>query len=237
MKNLFFLFTIVTSTVLTAQERMPVKGKIKCDATDLEGIYVINKNADDSVNTLRGGYFTINAKVNDTLIFSGVNIVAKEITLTDEDVKSELLMIPVEKFVRQLDELIIVDYSNMINSETLGLVPKGQKRLTMSEKRVYTARNGGDGLLNFLSGRTKMLEKANETAVKVDLLDKIDYIYTEEQLISQFKIPADYLRGFVYFLVEDANFARALKDKNDTMARFLMSGLSSKYLELIKDEK
>jgi len=41
----------------------------------------------------------------------------------------------------------------------------------------------------------------------------------------------------VYFLVEDSNFARALKNKNETMAKFLMSGLSGKYLELLKDEK
>jgi hypothetical protein len=234
---LFFLFTLVTSSIITAQERIPLKGKIKSDAEDLEGIYVINKTADASVTTTRGGYFTITAKVNDTIIFSAVNIIAKNITLEDSDFKQELLLVPVEKYVHKLDELIIVDYSNRINAETLGLVPKGQKQLTMSEKRVYTSRNGMDGMLNLFSGRTKMLEKADETAKKISVMEKIDYIYTEDDLIDKFHIPKEYVRGFVFFLAEDANFARALKDKNEIMAKFLISGLSGKFLELIKDEK
>lgn len=237
LKNLFFLVSIAASSVLTAQERAPLNGKIKSDTEDLEGIYIINKTADLSVTTARGGYFTIPAKATDTLIVSAVNIVAQSIELKEEDVKSVLFIIPVEKYVRELDELIIIDYSNRINAETLGLVPVGQKKLTPTEKRVYTATQGVDGVFNAISGRTAMLKKANETAKKEEIMAKINYIYTEEELITKFNIPKEYVRGFVYFIVEDPNFARALTDMNETMARFLMAGLSGKYLELIKDEK
>ncbi len=237
MKNLFFLVSFAASSALTAQERTPLNGKIKSDTEDLEGIYIINKTADLSVTTGRGGYFTIPAKAADTLIISSVNIVARSIELKDEDLQSVLFILPVEKYVRHLDELIIVDYSNRINSETLGLVPVGQKRLTPTEKRVYTATQGVDGLFNALSGRTAMLKKANETAKKEEIMAKINYIYTEEELMAKFGIPKEYVRGFIYYIVEDPNFARALTDVNETMARFLMAGLSGKYLELIKDEK
>jgi hypothetical protein len=243
LKNLFFLVSVAASSVLTAQERAPLSGKIKSDTEDLEGIYVINKTADNSVTTTRGGYFTIPAKVSDTIIFSAVNIIAKEIVLEEADVKSTLLIVPVEKYVHELDELVIVDYSRTINAETLGLVPRGQKKYTPTEKRLLTASSsqmnpmGLDPLFNALSGRTKMLKKANETAKKESIVEKINYIYTEEELISKFNIPKEYVRGFVYYLVEDANFARALLNKNETMARFLMSGLAGKYLELINDEK
>ncbi|MCO6147102.1 hypothetical protein [Flavobacterium sp. NRK1] len=237
MKNLFFLVSLITSTsMLTAQERLPLKGKLKCDLDDLEGIYVINKATEATVTTTRGGYFTISAKINDTIIFSAVNIIAKNIVLEEADVKSELLIVPVDKYVHELDELVIIDYS-YINAESLGLVPIGQKQYTPGERRVYTATNGVDGIFNAISGRTKMLKKANETAKKEALMEKINYIYTEEELITKFHIPKEYLKGFVFYLVEDANFARALKSKNYTMSRFLMSGLSNKYLELIKNEK
>ena len=222
--------------MLTAQQRVPLKGKIKSDAEDLEGIYIINKTTDSSVATTRGGYFTIEAQPDDTLIISAINIVARELVLQEDDFKHELFFISVEKYVHELDELVIVDYSH-INAESLGLVPKGQKQLTMSEKRVYTSQNGVDGVFNLLNGRTSMLKMANETAKKEELMAKIDYIYTEEELLKQFRIPKEYLKGFIYYIIEDANFARALKDKNETMAKFLMSGLSNKYLELLKDEK
>lgn len=152
------------SAVLTAQERSPFNGKIKCDIEDLDGIYIINKTADLSVVTTWGGYFTIPAKVNDTIIVSAINIVAKEITLQEEDIKSTLLIVPVDKYVHQLEELIIVDYSH-INAESLGLVPKGQKKYTPTEKRLFTASSskmnpmGLDPVINALTGRTKMLKK------------------------------------------------------------------------------
>jgi hypothetical protein len=222
--------------MLTAQERLPLRGKLKCDLDDLEGMYVINKSTEATVTTTRGGYFTISAKINDTIIFSAVNIIAKNIVLEEADVKSELLIVPVDKYVHDLVELVIIYYS-YINAESLGLVPIGQKQYTPGERRVYTATNGVDGIFNAISGRTKMLKKANETAKKEALMEKINYIYTEEELITKFHIPKEYLKGFVFYLVEDANFARALKSKNYTMARFLMSGLSNKYLELIKNEK
>lgn len=236
MKHLILFISVISTSLLTAQQRVPLKGKIKSEAEDLEGIYVINKTADISVETLRGGYFTLMVKPNDTIIFSGMQITAKNITLTEEDVKSELFIVPVEKYTRVLDELIIVDYRH-INAESLGLVPRGQKQLTSTEKRLYTAKSGMDAVINMFSGRTKMLKRANETAKKEQLMEKIDYIYTEEDLTEKFHIPQDYLRGFVYYIVEDENFARALKDKNETMAKFLISGLSVRYLELIKDEK
>lgn len=236
MKNLFLFISVISASLLTAQQRVPLKGKIKSEAEDLEGIYVINKTADLSVETSRGGYFTLMVKPNDTIIFSGMQITAKNITLTEDDVKSELWIVPVEKYTRILDELIIVDYRH-INSESLGLVPKGQKQLTITEKRLFTSKDGVDGVINMFSGRTKMLKGANEAAKKERIMEKINYIYTEEELVEKYHIPKEYLRGFVYYIVENENFARALKDKNETMAKFLISGLSVKYLELIKDEK
>ena len=236
LKHLILFISVISTSLLTAQQRVPVKGKLKSDAEDLEGIYIINKTADLSTETERGGYFTLMAKAGDTLVISGIQISAKNMELAEEDINSELLFIPVEKFTRVLDELIIIDYRH-INAESLGLVPRGQKQLTPTEKRLYTAKSGVDAVFNMFSGRTKMLKRANETAKKEKLMEKIDYIYTEEELIEKYHIPREYLRGFVYYIVEDENFARAIKDKNETMAKFLISGLSVRYLDLIKDEK
>jgi hypothetical protein len=234
LKIVFFLLFILASISLTAQERNPLNGKVTSEYDDLEGIYVINRTADLSTITTRGGYFTINAAAKDTIIFSSVQFVARELIVEEPHLKEELLFVSLETLTRELDELIIVDYRH-INAESLGLVPRGQKQYTPAEKKVFTATNGVDGLFNALSGRTAMLKKAAETAKKEELMDKINYIYTEEDIITKFHIPKEYVKGFVFFIVEDSNFARAIRDKNDTMAKFLMSGLSVRYLEIIKE--
>lgn len=238
MKILLFLLSLFSVFLVSAQGRLPLNGKVTSDFDELEGIYVINKTADLSVITSRGGYFTINAQVNDTIIFSAMQFVARELVVEENDVNGkQLLFVPLEKNTRQLDELIIVDYRH-INAESLGLVPKGQKQYSAAEKRLFTATSGGiSSLINAISGRTKMLKKAVEISKKEEIMVKINYIYTEEELMTQFKIPKDYVRGFVFYLVEDANFARAIRDKNNTMAKFLLSGLALKYLEVIANEK
>lgn len=234
--NLLVLFLLVTSGI-AAQSRPVLKGKISsATADELEGVYVINRNADFSVTTAANGYFSIPAFAGDTLIFSAVQFVTREVVVAPADIASELFVARLENRVNQLQELVIIDYRH-INAESLGLVPKGQKQYTPGERKVYTATNGVDGLFNAINGKTKMLKKAVEVEKKEKLMDKINYIYTEEDIVKQFKIPEDYVRGFIFYIVEDKSFAQAIKDKNDTMARFLMSGLATKYLELIKDEK
>ncbi len=185
LKNLIFLFTLlyISSPVFCQEERKPLKGKIKSDAEDLEGIYVINKTADLSVATARGGYFTIDVKPKDTLIFSAVNFIGKEIIVEQENIDSELFFVEMEVLVTQLKEVIIEDYSH-INEESLGLVPKGQKQYTQAEKKLFTASNGVDGLFNAISGRKKALKKAVVYESKRMLMAKINYIYTEEEIIG-----------------------------------------------------
>lgn len=234
--NLFVLFILMASGV-AAQSRPVMKGKISSAAADeLEGVYVINRQADFSVTTAANGYFSIPAQEGDTLIFSAVQFVAREVVVTRADVTAELFVVRLENRVNQLQELVIADYRH-INAESLGLVPKGQKQYTPAERKVFTSANGVDGIFNALNGKTKMLKKVVEVEKKEGLMEKINYIYSEEDIVKQFKIPEEYVRGFIFYIVEDKSFAQALKDKNDTMARFLMSGLATKYLELIKDEK
>ena len=239
LKPIFLVFFFATAA-LFAQERIPLKGKVTSDFDSLDGIFVINKTAESSVTTSRGGYFTINAKANDTLIFSAVQFQAIDIVVTDADFCKELLFVPLQVLNHELKELIIIDYS-YINAGSLGLVKAGQKQYTPAERKLATASSykmnpmGLDPIFNAFSGRTAMLQKAAEIEKKEDLMQKINYIYTEEDLVGQFKIPLDYVRGFVFYIVENKYFANALKDKNENMAKFLIAGLAQKYIALLNE--
>lgn len=242
LKNSFLLLLCLFSAALFAQERKPLNGKVTSDFDDLEGIYVINKTAETTVTTTRGGYFTINAQVSDTLIFSAIQFEAKNVVVTQEHFGPSLFFVPLDVQHRELSELVIIDYSH-INAESLGLVPVGQKKYTPAEKKLATASKfkmnplGLDPVINMFSGRTAMLEKAVEAEKKENIMEKINYIYTEEDITGQFKIPADYVRGFIFYIVENKYFTNALKAKNDNMAKFLMASLAQKYLGLLNEHE
>lgn len=241
LKSFIALFIVVT-TVSTAQERKPLSGKVVSDFDDLENIFVINKTSKMETTTSRGGYFTIHAAVNDTLIFSAVQFKAVDVPLTPELVAKELLLVPMEPQQHELSEVIINDYS-YINAVSLGVAPAGQKKYTPAERKLNTASNwrmnplGLDPIINAISGRTKMLMDGVAVEKKYNLMDKINYLYTEEDIVSKLKIPLDYVQGFIYYVVENKYFAKAIAEKNNEMARFLITGLAGKYLLLLQDDK
>ena len=223
-------------------QRKPLNGKVTSDFDDLEGIYVINKTSDATVTTTRGGYFTLNAQATDTLVFSAVQFTAKAVLLTEEHFGAELFFVPLEIFNNKMEELVIIDYSH-INEESLGLVPEGQKKYTPAERRVATASSsrmnpmGLDPIFNAFSGRTAMLKNAAAIEKKEDVMEKIGYLYTEEAIIAQLKVPADYVRGFIYYAVENKHFMKAMDEENEEMAKFLLSSLAQKYVKLLSEDE
>jgi hypothetical protein len=225
---------------LTLGQTLPlgkkINGKVIADYSDLEGIYIINLHTEKSTITERGGYFSINASVGDTLVFSSVQFKALKISLKEQDFTKELLFVKMETLIRLLDEVKINEYKN-INAISLGIIPANVKRYTPAERKLYTATSGGgilpiDPVLNWISGRTAMLKKEVEVEKKESLLDKILDLFGDKYFTETLKIPEDYIKGFQYYVVEDLKFAEAIKAKNKTMATFIMNELAVKYKEL-----
>jgi len=228
-----------------------LKGKVMADNPDLEGIYIVNLKSEKSTLTERGGYFTINATVGDTLLFSAVQFKGIKLALREADFQKELLFVRLESLVRILDEVKINEYKN-INAISLGIISAKTKQYTPAERKLNTASNpyaslgagtsvgasaGLDPVLNWLSGRTAMLKKEVEVEKKEFLLQKIDNLFDEKYFIETLKIPEDYIKGFQYYIVEDANFVDSINKKNKTMATFIMNELAVKYKALLEEKK
>jgi hypothetical protein len=214
-----------------------INGKVTADCSDLEGIYIINLHSEKATVTERGGYFSINASVGDTLVFSSVQFKALKVSLKEQDFAKELLFVKMETLVRLLDEVKINEYKN-INAVSLGIIPANVKRYTPAKRKLYTATSGGgilpiDPVLNWISGRTAMLKKEVEVEKKESLLDKILDLFGDKYFTETLKIPEDYIKGFQYYVVEDLKFAEAIKAKNKTMATFIMNELAVNYKELL----
>jgi len=232
-----------------AQNAKVLKGKVVANSSDLEGIYIVNIKSDLSTLTENGGYFTIPAKEGDTLMFSAVQFKGVKIALKKADFETDLFFVKMEVLLRQLDEVKINEYKN-INAVSLGIISPNTKHYTPAERKLRTAEElhwyspllipvGGmsvDGLINSISGRTAMLKKELVVERKEFLLKKITEQFKEEYFTETLKIPADYVNGFHYFLVENKEFATALKDKNKTMATFIMNKLATEYLQLLKEK-
>ena len=246
------LFFILVANLVLAQESASttLEGKIYANTMDLEGVYVINLKTEQSTITQKEGYFSIPATPGDTLVFSAVHLKGIRIGLKKKDFEKELFLVKLDAVVTQLNEVVVRRYDN-INAFSLGIVSKGKKSYTPAERKLYAATSlnptaSGDGmaggsisadpLLNWMSGRTKMLKKELEVENKESCLLLLENMFDKNHFVNILKIPLEYVKGFEYFIVENERFTTILKSKNKTMTEFLMGELAVKYNEIIACE-
>jgi hypothetical protein len=234
---LFFLLLCQITFGQTSGEKI-LHGKIVVASGSIEGVNVINLVNEKSTISDSNGEFYILVKAEDLLVFSSVNLEYHRKIIEEEDLKQEVLIIKMTSKIIELQEVIVNKHPE-INAVSLGISPKGIKKYTPAERRLYTATSTpGDALLNMISGRTAMLKKEIEVEKKYNLLAKIDALFEEEYYINTLKIPADYVKGFQFYCIEDEKLATALRSKNKTMTMFLIVPLAEKYNDLMdfKDE-
>lgn len=242
MKKYLHILFLLLSQFVVSQNDSILKGKIIVETNDNDGITIVNISNKTNTISGNGGYFKIKAKVNDTIMFSAIHLVAKKHVVTKKDFGKDLLFIKLEIYTRHIKEIMVTNADD-INAESLGLVPKGQKKYTPAERRVKTAGDwsgtGIDGallsldpFLNALSGRTKQLKAELEVERKEFLQSKINANFDSEFIMNQLHIPEEYVEGYVFYIVEDAELKAAAKAKNKTLINFRMSALAVDYLKL-----
>lgn len=229
---LLFLLIFQLTFGQTTVEKM-IHGKIVVASGTIEGVNIVNLVNEKSTTSDSNGEFFILAKADDLLVLSSVNLEYYRKIIEQEDLEQEVVIIKMTSKTTELKEVIVNKHPE-INAVSLGISPKGIKKYTPAERRLYTATSTpGDALLNMISGRTTMLKKDIEVEKKYNLLAKMDALFEEDYYTKTLKIPADYIKGFQFYCVEDEKLATALRSKNKTMTMFLIVPLAQKFNVLL----
>ena len=238
MIRLLYFIVFWCIAPLFAQEKGAVacRGKVNADMTNLEGIYVINLNTENATITDSKGFFIINAKVGDSLLLSSVQFKSVKKAISSQDLNN-LFFVTMRPIMNELKEVVVKRPS--VSAESLGIIPYGQKKYTPAERKIFTATSGFgiDPLLNLFSGRTTMLKKELEVEKKEGYLVQLENLFDNNHYVNTLHIPAEYVKGFLYFAVENPKFTRVLKTKNRTSIEFLMSELATQYIQIIAPKK
>jgi len=235
---ILLLILLFITQFITAQGSAEkwVKGLITSDAIPLEGINIINTSSKFNSVSDQYGNFSILTKEGDILSFSSVNYKPLRKIINKQEFKSGSIVINLTTMSIELNEVFVNKYPE-ISAENMGIIPRNQVKLSPAERKLYTATSGTDVLLNYLSGRTKMLKKELAVERKQVFIAKLEFLFEDKYYIETLKIPEGLIRGFQYYCVEDADFVNALKSKDKTMSMFLIVGLASNYNKNRVNEK
>lgn len=245
---LLLIILVVTQSVFS-QEKL-ISGNIVVKDATVQGVHVINLVNEKEAISDAEGKFTILAKTDDLLVFSAVHLDYMRKIIEDEDYNSAKITIQMTSKINQLDEVEVSE--NNINALSLGIISKPVKSYTPAERRLKAgtevdvhpsfgtmagASVGTDALLNWISGRTKLLKREFELEKKELLLKKTDGLYDDSYYTDTLKIPKDYIKAFQYYCIDNEKFISAINGKNGPMVAFIMSELAVEYNTLLKDEK
>ncbi|WP_140484850.1 carboxypeptidase-like regulatory domain-containing protein [Flavobacterium sp. GSA192] len=228
--NFLLLLLFLFGQIIFGQDnRKQIRGLIRVDSTSVEGVNIVNQTTQKTTSTDKNGSFTLFLKEGDELLFSAVNLVTLRKKIVQADLEKAVLIVQLQIESIPLKEVIIKEDSK-INAESLGIIPSGQKKYTVAERRLYTARSGFlDRPLNWMSGRTAMLKKELIVAEKEQLMAKLEYLFEENFYIETLKIRKDYIRDFQLYCIENDDFVSSLKSKNKTLSKFYILTLAKNY--------
>jgi len=213
-----------------------IHGKVISDGTSVEGVNVVNLVNEKYTTTNANGDFSILAKADDLLILTAINFEFTRKLLEEEDLLSQTITIKMIPKITPLNE-VVVTQNPSITAENLGIIAKGQKKYTPAERKLYAAQSGPvDIIVNIISGRTAMLKKEVEVEKKEMNLAKLEFQFEDQFYTESMNIPSEHIRGFQYFLIEDAEFVAALKAKNRTMMQFIIAKKAETYKQTLQTE-
>jgi hypothetical protein len=227
--------------VFVVQAQMTeVSGKVIANS-DVENVHVINNTSRKFTTTRATGDFKIQAKLNDTLVFSSIQYKLKIVLVDLVIITNKSLVVYLTDHLTELDQVIVgsvltkdleSDIENSkatpkINFHDVGIPGYQGKKPTQKERLLIEADNGklfyyyGIGfavnihkLLNKVSGRTKKLK----TLVRLEKRDEL--MYTLKAQFSESVFQAEILSEqqkmeFFFFCSEDEKFMIIGGSKND----------------------
>lgn len=229
--NTYFLVLFLLCQVVFCQsnDRKEIQGIIRVDSTLVEGVNIVNEATQKTTSSNQNGKFVLFVKEGDILVFSAVNLLTLRKKILNSDLEKPFLQVQLQTESISLEEVIVKEDSK-ITAESLGIIPYGQKKYTVAERRLYTARSGLlDRPLNWMSGRTAQLRKELAVSEKEQLMAKLEYLFEENFYIETLKIHKDYIRDFQLYCIDNPDFASSIKSKNKTLSKFYIITLAKNY--------
>ena len=263
-KHLAFIICMLSVINLNAQT-VSIQGKLFANG-DIEGIHIINQTASKFSSADINGQFIIPAKLNDTILISGVKYQKVEIIISQLIIESKVMSVYLIENVNELDEVVVgkiltgnllsdienAEVKSDINFYDLGIPGYTGKRKTQSERRLQEASDlqpslggslGGAGgavslgaLINAITGRTKRLKKIVRLESQDLCMDATISEFSELLFRDEF-LEESSQPEFFYFASEDERFLKFCKrDDELRMFEFLKLKLIEFKAQLITEK-
>jgi hypothetical protein len=232
--NIIALITILLSICAQGQvvNEKILTGKIVVNAKPTAGVHVLNMVNEKETVSDSLGIFNIMAKPDDLLVFTAPNLEIHRYSIDEDDMN--LKHLDIKMFTKAIElQVVYVNAHPGINARALGIIPKNQKVVTPAERGRYSQPNGPlQAIKIMITGKNPALDNALKVERNIASLNRLNGIFQDNYYIETLKINKDYIKGFQYYCIEDAEFSASLKSKNKWKLMFRIVKLAEIYNEM-----
>lgn len=249
--TLFFLaFFCSSKGVAQLANGLILNGIVVVDGVPTVNVAILNLENGITAFTGEQGEFSMEVKPGTVVHFSGQNIQSFRKRICSDDFEFSKIHIKLESESILLQE-VAVTRDSKFTAEKLGIIPFGQKKYSVAERRLKTAGDfktihllgllGGslplDPIINKISGKTRRLKNELQIEKKQFLIQKLKAQFPDEFYLDKLNIHQEQLNEFQYFCIENSNFSKLLQVNNRNENELMLVQLAANYNQKVAYEK
>lgn len=233
MRHIYIIMLLIFNCAFSQNSDKTIRGTVFVGTLPAEGIEVFSISNAKIVKTDANGNFSVQAKTNDALVFSGFNVEISRRTVTESEYKSAQMKVTLDPKITQIEE-VVVD----VPQTTFG-TGSDVKQYSPAERKLRTGATpvrldqgimiSNDAIANAVSGRTKEMKKELAVEHREKALERLEQVFPDEYLMENFRIRKQYLKGFRYFAVEDDEIRALLETPKSLELEIALSKLAAVY--------
>ena len=194
-------------TVLYAQDRIPIKGKLIYRNVNVVAANVVNINAQINTITDGEGEFEIPVKVGDEIIFSSVQYMIRTVKINPDIIQKNRLIITVNEKINALEEVIITPddtekFLDLKEEEFKGYDYLRDKSTRLENTIVRQGQlNNGINVINILKLITKIINsKTEEEKKNLKPSEVLKYVFEIDFFKRDLELTDDQIIGFLEYI-------------------------------------
>lgn len=255
MKSLIYIFILLFSVGLTAQERVSINGKITPPlGDDPQGISIINRTAKSATISNESGNFNMRVAAGDTLDFSALQYQDFTVIINAGVVENKQLNVFISESVTQLPEVVVTPYDLSGNVEVdvrripvvAGNLPTqsaaeinayeytfrpdsltSPANAAMREAMIYNGTDFANIFRNIFTTRNVMTNIGGNE----DLDDKVLQLYDDDFFKEYLNIEKENIYEFIYFAEDNGLSSEMLEEENELQLIDFLVKQSQRYRE------
>ncbi|WP_282113709.1 hypothetical protein [Maribacter stanieri] len=245
-KKLLFLLVLFTAVSGFSQDdtRQPLSGSVIYMNIGVPNENVINSTSERATITNDQGLFRINVKVGDQLVFTAVNYNIKVVTVTEEILANNRLVVEVNEKVTELDEVVITPEQQerflAMKNEEFKQHEYEIDRSTEVENIAMSQTDRGmqDGLnfVNIFRAIFKSQDETVEEGPKLKVSEVLRQVYDDSFFVVDLQIPQDKINEFLYYCDARMPAQTLLRKENEFQLIDALVNHSKTFLKELNEE-